>query len=266
MKISIIIPAYNEEKRIKKTLEAYSLVFEKLRKSKSFDYEIIIVINNTTDKTLDIVKKFKNERVSYLNLKQGGKGYATIEGFKEALKRKNDLIGFVDADMSTSPQEYVRLAKNIGKFDGIIASRYLPGAKVSPKPTIKRIIASRIYNFWIRWLFFMPYRDTQCGAKIFKRDAIKAVAPHLINTKWAFDVDLLYNLNKSGKKVKEMPTVWKDSEYSKINLFESGIFMALSMLRLRLINSPFSFVVKFYDKVLPDWLKIHKRLKKSSIN
>ena len=244
-------------------LENLSKVFEALRKLKKLDYNVIVVINNTTDNTEKIVKSFirKNKRISFLNLKAGGKGYATIEGFKEALKKNNDFIGFVDADISTTAEEYARLALKLidSKSDGIIASRYLPGAAIKPKPTLARILASRIYNTWIRALFLMPYKDTQCGAKIFKREAVKKVVNSLVITKWAFDVDLLYTLRKFGFRIKEEPTRWSDVSYSKINFMRAGPLMALSMLRLRLLNSPLKFVVDFYNK-LPAWIKIHNRI------
>ncbi|MEK6817721.1 MAG: glycosyltransferase [Nanoarchaeota archaeon] len=168
-KISIIIPAYNEEKRIGKTLEQNLKFFKELQKKKILDFEIIVVVNGSRDKTIDIVKEFskKNKELKYLNLKRGAKGYAVIEGFKEALKSDSNLIGFKDADMATSPEAYYDLIKNIGNADGIIASRYVDGAIINPKPTLERRIASRIYNLFIRFLFFLPYRDTQCGAKIF---------------------------------------------------------------------------------------------------
>src|SRR3989344_986048 len=142
-KICIIIPAYNEERRIGKTLEYYSNYFNNLFKKEKLDYEILVVINNTTDRTEEVVKKLaeRNKRVLYLNLKPGGKGFAVIEGFKDALKRENDLIGFVDADMATSPEEYWKLIKNIGNYDGIIASRYVKGAIIDPKPSKQRLIA-----------------------------------------------------------------------------------------------------------------------------
>ena len=147
MKVAIIIPAHNEEKRIAKTLEAYLFYFENLRKQKLLDYEILVVINNSKDKTLDIVKSFskKNIRAKYLNLVKGGKGYAVLEGFKEALRKENDLIGFVDADMATKPEAFYDLIRNLGKNDGAIASRYVKGAIVEPKPTLSRIISSRIF-------------------------------------------------------------------------------------------------------------------------
>jgi glycosyltransferase involved in cell wall biosynthesis len=261
MKLSIIMPAYNEEKRIGKTLKEYSKEFEALRKKKLLDYSIFVVINGTTDKTEKIVKSFrkKNKRINYLNLKEGGKGHAIIQGFKHELKGNSDLIGFVDADMSTMPKEFFRLASQIKHYDGIIASRYHKKSMVEPKPTLQRIISSRIFNYWIRALFMFPYRDTQCGAKIFKKYALQKVVSSLLITKWAFDVDLLYNLRKHKFKINEVPTAWSDKEYSKINFMRAGPLMALSMLRLRLLNSPFKFVVDFYNK-LPAWIKIHNRI------
>lgn len=260
MKISIIIPAYNEERRIASTLDAYLRYFDSMKKK--LDYRLLVVINNTTDRTLDIVKNFakKNRKLSYLNLKYGGKGYAIKEGFKHELWKKSDLIGFVDADMSTKPEEFSRLALGMKWQDGVIASRYLEGSIVSPKPTLSRIIVSRIFNLLIRALFFFPYKDTQCGAKIFKKNAIKKVIPHLINTQWAFDVDLIYNLRKFGFKIKEEPTKWSDKDYSKINFLRAGSFMTLSMLRLRLLNSSFRGLVKLYDS-FPGWIKIHNKFR-----
>ena len=250
MKISITIPAYNEEKRIGKTLKTYSTYFEELRKDKKLDYEILVVINNTTDKTENIVKKFvkTNKRIKYLNLKSGGKGYAVVEGFKDSLKRKNDLVGFVDADMATSPEEYYKLITELKNCDGVIASRYVKNAVIKPRPSISRLIAKRMFNFLVRGILFLPYNDTQCGAKIFKREAISKVVNLITMSKWAFDVDLLYTLRKKGFKVKEIPTVWVDKEYSKINFWSAGPWMALGVIRLRLLDSRLKRIVLLYNK------------------
>src|SRR3989344_7219027 len=158
-RVSIVIPAYNEEKRIGNTLKQYSDYFENLRKKNLLKYEILVVINNTSDNTEKIVKNSQklNKNIKYLNLIKGGKGYAVIEGFKDALKRPNTLIGFIDADMSTKPDAFHSLIKNIGNSDGIIASRYIMGSVVSPKNTLPRIISSRIYNILIRTIFLIPY-------------------------------------------------------------------------------------------------------------
>ncbi|MBS3124568.1 glycosyltransferase [Candidatus Woesearchaeota archaeon] len=257
MIVSIIIPAYNEEKRIGKTLEEYGKFFKKLKKERKIkNFEILVVINNTKDRTPEIVDNYskKYHEIKSLNFLQGGKGFATIEGFKEALKGNNELIGFVDADMASSPEAFYELIKNMGNFDGIIGSRYVKGAVVNPKQSIQRIIVSRIFNFLIRCLFFFPYKDTQCGIKLFKKEALKKIIPELIITKWAFDVDLLYCLKRNNFKIKEYPTVWGNKEYSKINFLKAGPLMALAIIRLRILNSPFRNFIKIYDK-MPKWIK-----------
>lgn len=251
MKVGIVIPAYNEEKRIAKTLEVYTKAFNTYAKKDKFSYQIYIVINNTKDKSPDIIKSFakKNKTVKYVNLVKGGKGYAVIEGFKYFLAKKEfDIIGFVDADLASPPQAFYDLIKNNKHYDATIASRYVPGAKVYPKQSLQRIIVSRIFNMLIRIFFFMPYRDTQCGAKVFTSKALQKIVPSVSMSQWAFDVELLYMLRKYGLRVHEIPTVWSDQQYSKIHFWKSGSRMLLAIIRLRLINSPFSFLVKLYNR------------------
>lgn len=248
-KISIIIPAYNEEKRIEETLEQNLKFFKNLKKNKILDFEIIVVVNGSKDKTIEIVKDFanKNKELKYLNLKRGAKGYAVIEGFKEALKSDSNLIGFKDADMATKPEAFYELIKKIGNADGIIASRYLSGAIINPKPTFERIFASRIFNLMIRIFLGLKFRDTQCGAKLFKRNALEKTIPKLTFSQLAFDVDILYTMRKLGFEIKEIPTTWSDEGYSKVNFASSGPWMALAIVRLRLINSHFKSLIKIYD-------------------
>lgn len=260
MKISIIMPAYNEEKRIGDTLNTYSKYFEGIRKSKFLDYEILVVINNTKDRTINIVESFKkkNKRVAYLNLKKGGKGYAIVEGFKDSLKRENDLIGFVDADMATPPEAFYKLVENVKGYDGAIASRWVKGSVIKVKQTLLRRFMSIGFNFLVRSMFLMHYRDTQCGAKIFKREIIKFIINKIGITKWAFDVNLLYEIRKNGFKLVEVKTIWEDKKDSKLNVTKVPFEMFSGIARLRLINSPFNFVVRFYD-LLPEVLKLYHR-------
>ncbi len=240
-KLSIVIPAYNEEKRIGNTLKAYSNYFESLRKQKKLDYEIVVVINNTTDNTEDVVRKYqkKNKRILCLNLKAKGKGYAVIEGFKDSLKRKNDMIGFVDADMSTKPAQFYELAENIRNNDGIIASRYVKGAIIRPRRTIMRVLTAEGFSFLVRTMFLMPYKDTQCGAKLFNRKLAEYLSKNVGMTRWAFDVELLYKARKAGFTIKEQPTIWTEHEGTKMNVTKTSLQMFLAIARLRLIYSPF---------------------------
>jgi glycosyltransferase involved in cell wall biosynthesis len=243
MKLSIIIPAYNEEKRLPQTLEEYSSFF-----SKRFnrDFEIILVPNNCTDRTIPVAEEFQRKfpQIKVHPSKKKGKGNAIIEGFRIA---RGELMGFVDADNSTKPPQFYELIEKIKDNDGIIASRWMEGARISRKQPLRRRIASRGFNFLVRTFFGISIKDTQCGAKLFKSQAIKKVLPSLGISDWGFDIDLLYHLKKNHFKFIEIPTIWHDSPNSKLKIGKTSFQMLLSIVRLRLIYSPFRFVVKAYD-------------------
>jgi len=234
MKLSIIIPAHNEADRIEKTLTHYVDFFQE----QNIDHEFVVVLNGCTDNTLSVVqnvqKKYPN--IKHINLKEAGKGLAVATGFADALKRDNDLIGFVDADMATRPQHFCELVQHVNKKNGgAIASRYMRESQISPKrPWIKewgRIVG---YNPLVRLLFGLPYKDFQCGAKLFRRDVIEAIVPQLTMKQWAFDVQLLHLCKQHGFAIAEVPTVWQDQTGSKFSI-KAGIkmFGALAKLRFR---------------------------------
>lgn len=253
VKLSIIIPAYNEEKRIGKLLNSYLDFFSKKIK----DFEIIVVLNACKDNTLSVVKKFKDKRIKYLNFKEAiGKGGAIVEGFK---KSKGKLVGFVDGDMATPPNAFYDLFKNVKEFDGIIASRWIKGAKVYPRQSFLRRFAGRCFNFLVKLFFNLKFKDTQCGAKLFKSYVIKKILDNILITRWAFDVNLLYLTKINNYNIKEIPTEWHDQKQSSLNIFKAVPEMFLGIIRLRLIYSNFNFIVKIYDK-LPETLKIHHKL------
>ncbi|MCW8965858.1 MAG: glycosyltransferase [Candidatus Pacearchaeota archaeon] len=259
-KVSIVIPAYNEEKRIRSTLESYIDFFKDIVKKKEIkNFEIIVVVNNSSDKTFDIVKEFNSKHLKAFNFNRGGKGFAVTEGFKEALKRDSNLIGFVDADMATSPKDFYDLIKKIGECDGIIPNRWHKESVIKPERTLTRKIFSKGFNFGVNTLFWFNHPDTQCGAKLFRRELIETIIPYLGSSQWSFDVDLLFYAKKHKAKIKSIPTVWIDKEGSHINKLKTPITMAMSVMRLRLFYSPFRFVVVLYDK-LPERVKIHKRM------
>jgi len=256
MKLSIIIPAHNEEGRIGKTLKDYGDFFRKKYKK---NFEIIIVLNGCVDNTIQIVKKYAKtfSQIRCLNFKQSGKGFAIIEGFKIA---KGDLIGFTDADDSTSAEEFDKLAEKINGLNGIIASRYVKGAVVHPKQPLQRIIVSRVGNLIIRLLFHLKIKDTQCGAKLFRKNTIKKILPALGTTEWGFDIDLLYQIKKNNFGIKEMPILWKEGGGSKLKILKASLQTLFAVIKLRLIYSPFKFIIRIYG-LLPENIKLHHKLK-----
>lgn len=232
MRVSIIIPAYNEERRIKGTLEAYNDFFI----NKNIEYELLVVINGTTDSTPTILSTLQQSMPNLLMfaIPVAGKGLAIAAGFKNALSRNNDLIGFVDADMATSPKAFYQLIQEINGYDAIIASRYMPGAQVTPpRPFIKRWGSKIFFETLTRLMFRIHYYDTQCGAKLFKRKVIEKIAHLLSVRQWAFDIEILYLCKRFGFTIKEQPTVWHDQAGSKLRIMRAGSRMLGTLFKLR---------------------------------
>ncbi len=239
-KLSVVIPAYNEEKRIGKTLDNYLEFFH--------DTEIFVAMDGCRDGTLDIVKKFaengnkNNNTVSYIHSNERlGKGMGLIRAISHT---KGYIIAINDADESTPPSEIFKLVNQLDGCDCIIGSRWLPKSKICKKQTIQRRIASRGFNFLVRRMFGIHFRDTQCGTKVFRKDAIKSVVDNMSTFGFAFDIDLLWQLQKKGYKIKEVPIVWNDDDGSSVKLFHEIITMFLAVVRLRIVNSRFGFIVK----------------------
>ncbi|MBS3095610.1 glycosyltransferase [Candidatus Woesearchaeota archaeon] len=237
--LSIVIPAYNEEERISKTLKKYTNFF-----NKRLDYEILVVLNGCKDKTLDIVKKYAGKNVKYINIKEAiGKGGAVIEGFNIV---GGKYMAFVDADSSTEPDQlyYIYNRLKNSDYDGVIGSRWCKGAKIMKYQPLKRVIASRVYNTMVRLILFLPYSDTQAGAKAFRNNAIKSILGTVIPVGWEFDVALLYALRKKGFRIKEVPIIWADTLGSSLKITKTAPKMLKSLLRIRLENSVFKGLLR----------------------
>lgn len=242
--VAIIIPAYNEQKRIARILERYSEYFSNQSQHK---VQLLIVLNGCTDKTKEVVQSAQEKYacITMIEAPEAGKGHAIKYGFLDALSHDYDEIGFVDADMATEPQYFDELIRKINRYDGIIASRYMHGAQVHPpRPFIKQWGRILFYNSLVKMLFGLWYADFQCGAKLFKRHVIEKIAPLLTIKQWAFDVELLYLCKKFGFKVAEIPTVWHDQDGSKLRVMHSGLRMLGSVLQLRIAYSPLSYFLQ----------------------
>jgi glycosyltransferase involved in cell wall biosynthesis len=235
----ILIPAYNEEARIEPVLRDYAQFFQTHCSGK---FQIVVILNGCKDDTLGVVQKVARDffSVSFLDFPAPiGKGGALIEGLK--LAPLADLIGYADADGATSPAAFMEMVKSIGPVDCVIGSRWLPNSVLHQEQTTLRKIFSRSFHFIVELLFWMHIKDTQCPCKLMRREAVEKIHPTLRIADLAFDVNLLVSLKRAGFKILEVPIEWTDKVGSKVtsSLFRASLTMFLSVVRLRLIYSPF---------------------------
>lgn len=232
MLISLIIPAYNEAQRIRHTLDDYVKDFY------PGNVELVVVLNGCRDNTREVVEQAQRElghAIVIQELPQGGKGRAIKYGFQHA---QGDLIGFLDADGSTSPAEYRKLVEAIlhESYDGAIASRWVRGSRVVGRTTFLRTLFSYGFHYFTKMLFWLPYRDTQCGAKLFRRQVVEQIVDKLTITDMSIDIDILVQLKRAKFKIREVPTVWVDrssAEMSGAKLLRATGRMIVSLLKIR---------------------------------
>lgn len=230
MDISLVIPAYNEERRIGPTLEAYLSHFASL----GAPFEVLVVLNGCRDRTLEVVEEAARRwgHVRWLLFPEPlGKGGAVREGLAAAAGRR---IAFVDADNMVGPREAARLLERLSTADIAIASRYSPGALCTRPPPWRRRIAAWAFRQWVRLVLHLPFRDTQCGAKAFRAEAVRCLLPHLQERGWAFDVEVLALAVDMGLRVAEVPVEWGfTSRGSKMPTLRAAREMAGAVLRVR---------------------------------
>ncbi len=202
-KISIIMPAYNEEVRI------HSSIRETLETAArfDFDYEVIVVDDGSQDRTYDEILKAagSSERVHVVRYDNNvGKGFALLQGLKHA---RGDIIAFIDADLDLHPGQIQVLFDYMMMYDAdvVVGSKRHPQSEVN-YPWHRRII-SVIYYFVVRTLFSLPIRDTQTGLKLFRGDLLRTIVPKVLVKKYAFDLEILVNLNHIGAKIVSAPVV-----------------------------------------------------------
>lgn len=216
---------------MEKTLDAYLRSFPA-------DTEFLIVPNGCTDGTVALAQayqqRYPNVRVHVIP-QAVGKAVAVRTGLALVT---GDQIGFLDADGSTSPEEFHRLQDALGSADGVVASRWAPGAVVQNR-AFSRTLASLTFAVVVKALFWLPYRDTQCGAKIFSKALLTKILPHAHVRTMAFDVELLLLARRANAQMVEWPTNWIDRSRSAIlgtpwQLFRTSLSMFLALLILRL--------------------------------
>ncbi len=230
--LSIVIPAWNEEERLPRTLEKYLPMLE----GRGDPFEVIVVVDGARDRTAELARSYGNRGVRVLEFPHKlGKGGAVLRGMAEA---QYDCVGYLDADGPIPPRELSKLVEALEGADCVVASRWLKDSVVTvPQPRFRRLY-SRIWNFFARTVLLLPLRDTQCGAKFFRREVVSPVLAAVTLTNWAFDVDLLYHVRKGHRKIREVPVTWAHDEDSRLRVSHAIPVMMASIIGVRVMNWP----------------------------
>jgi dolichyl-phosphate beta-glucosyltransferase len=231
--ISVVIPAFNEELRIAGTIQS---VHDYLQKRYA-RYEIVVVDDGSTDATRAVVAASAKER-NYIRLIRhavnSGKGFAVKSGIFAA---SGNIIIMCDADLSTPIEESEKLLSYYEEgFDLVIGSRGLKESDIVVRQPWYRGRMGKIFNLLVRLLVIGDFRDTQCGFKMFRRDAARELFSRCRMNHFCFDVEILFMAKKHGFRIKEVPIRWINSPDSKVKVFKDSLRMLIDLVIIR-VNS-----------------------------
>lgn len=232
--LSLVIPAYNEEKRIGSTL---ARIYAYLQQ-KGISYEVIVVDDGSVDSTASVARQSDLARAGKLkvvhNPTRRGKGYSVKAGI---LNTDGDFVLFSDADLSTPIEElesFLPLAQS--GYDMVIGSRSLKGARIIVHQPFYREYMGKAFNWLVQAFVLRGFIDTQCGFKLFKGDVARQLAALQLLDGFAFDVELIYLAKRRGYTVKEIPVTWVNSAASKVNPVFDSLKMIVELLRIKRIH------------------------------
>ncbi|MBP7859464.1 glycosyltransferase family 2 protein [Patescibacteria group bacterium] len=215
--ISIVIPLYNEEKRIVGTLPQIYEHIDKLAKKLKIKFELIFINDGSTDSTREVVKKIKNLKTRLISYKKNkGKGYALKKGFSKAT---GDYILFMDADLSTPLKHLEDFIKKIESGETIlIGSRKMKGAAVKKHQSFIRENLGKGFTLLSNIFLVWGISDFTCGFKMFPKNAGKAIFSKVTINRWGFDSEIIFIAKKKGYKIKEIPVEWINDNNTKVDL------------------------------------------------
>lgn len=219
LEVSMIIPAYNEEKNLE---EAVYGAVEQLREVLNISFEIIIVEDGSTDETTYIAEALEDEidEAKHLHLdKRRGKGKALEDGFKAA---EGNILAYMDADYSTDLNHIPDLVKPVGKkAEVVVGSRRLPDSQV--KRSKLRRLASWGYNSFLSLLFDSEVSDHQCGFKAAKRDNLLDLMDKFERSHWVWDAEFLIRAQRQEMSIEEIPVKWEENGDSSLSLLQDTL-------------------------------------------
>jgi dolichyl-phosphate beta-glucosyltransferase len=230
--LSIVIPAYNEERRLPQTLRE---VLDWLARGTFSFREVIVVDDGSRDETARVVEEFARENTCMRlarNPGNRGKGYAVRNGMLEA---KGEWILYTDADLSTPIAEIDKLCRAAREQDAAVAigSRAVDRSLVEVHQPALRELSGRVFNLVMRVVTGLPFRDTQCGFKLYRADAARQIFSRQKQEGFSFDVEDLLIAKKLGVKAVEVPVRWSNVEGTKVRLSQ-GIMSFLDLVKIRM--------------------------------
>jgi dolichyl-phosphate beta-glucosyltransferase len=229
-RLSVVIPCYNEELRLPRTVEQ----IERYLGSRGDRYELILVDDGSADGTRRVMEEAagrnKSIRIVALPVNRG-KGRALAEGVKGS---RGDYVLVTDADLSTPIEELPKLEAALAAGAGVaIGSRAIKGSRVELSQPIYRVLMGKAFNIIVQLVLLPGIWDTQCGFKLFRGDIAHDVFAGLTTDGFGYDPEVLYLAKKRGVRIAEVPVVWRNSAPTKVNAIRSSLDMFRHVVRIR---------------------------------
>ncbi len=225
--LSVVIPAYNEERRIGKTIKK---IIRYLGNKKT-SYELIIVDDGSKDATVNVINKFRSKRIKVLrNNSNRGKGYSVKRGI---LYSKGDYSLFTDADLSTPIEELEKLSGYLPKYDIVIGSRKAEESKIVESQPFWRVFAGNMFPLVVKILMGMNIKDTQCGFKLFNMKTCRKIFEKQGINGFGFDVELLYLAKKHNLKIKDVGVKWYNDSETKVKFIRHSASMFFELVKIK---------------------------------
>jgi dolichyl-phosphate beta-glucosyltransferase len=227
--LSIIIPSYNEEVRLPATLEQIAAYITASGRTT----EVLVVDDGSTDRTAAVAEKFRAKIPLLRVLSNGancGKGFSVRHGMLEA---HGDIVLFTDADLSAPIEEADKLLSSLADHDVAIGSRALDRSLISVHESQFREFAGIVFNTIVRIVLRLPFVDTQCGFKAFRRERCRILFEQQRIERFGFDPELLYLARHHGLRSAEIPVRWGHSPATKVNMLRDSMQMFLDVFTIR---------------------------------
>jgi len=228
-KLSIVIPSFNEEKRLPATLERIAGYINVSGR----ETEVIVVDDGSTDETIRVAESFRRQIAGLRVVSNGqnrGKGYSVRHG---SMDSRGEIVLFTDADLSAPIEEADKLLAKMNDYDVAIGSRAVNRELIEVHESKFREFAGIIFNRIVRVILRLPFVDTQCGFKAFRRENCKIIFEQQTIERFGFDPELLYLARRHGLRTAEVAVRWAHSPATKVNMFRDSVQMFLDVVIIR---------------------------------